>query len=65
MNKCPHCGSYETAAITPPPGSDKYFLSAYNSAENTIDAGKGLPVDVYGCVSCKAIFFKNENLERA
>jgi hypothetical protein len=64
MQKCPQCSSCDIASVAPPPGFDKYFLSAFNSSANTIDPSQGLPVDVYGCTSCKAIFFKNENLKK-
>lgn len=64
MNKCPQCGGYNVAKIDPPAGSDKYFAPSIDTKSNSINIGNGIPLDAYGCMDCKAVYFKSSALRR-
>ena len=63
MDKCPYCGSYNFGKITPTKGN-RYGLTEINTNTKQVFADTLLIVDVYGCLDCKGIILKNEDLKR-
>ena len=64
MTKCPYCGSAKFGKITPTKGN-LYGLTEINTNTGQIYADTLLKIDAYGCLECKALVLKNEELSRS
>lgn len=59
---CPYYGSNKFAKVEPENPNIKYALTEVNIATKEFNPAKGIPVDLYGCLDCKAIIMKSDRL---
>lgn len=63
MNKCPQCSGYRTSKIDAPEGTSDFFIGSVDRGdENSINPVAGMPIQAYGCIDCKGVWFKNKDI---
>lgn len=65
METCPQCGGYQTSKINPPQGSSDYFLVSIDRNSSSVNPTSGMPLQAYGCLNCKGVWFKNSDLRQS
>ncbi|OZV10800.1 hypothetical protein CIW83_18455 [Tissierella sp. P1] len=62
--KCNFCGNNTVGKVHTTNGATSYVLTQVDTSKTPAEflATSGLPVDVYGCTNCKAVFLRCDSL---